>query len=74
MRYPDYLIWVSNGNTFDFLLKLFFLWYSSEKSKTGFLKLEISYRFCILILNGAQNFKFIGFIYATLIGLILYTF
>ena len=25
-------------------------------------------------LNGAQNFKFIGFIYATLIGWILYTF
>ena len=27
-----------------------------------------------IILNGAQNFKFIGFIYATLIGWILYTF
>jgi len=33
---PDYLIWVSNGHTFDFLLKPFFLGYSGEKSKTGF--------------------------------------
>ena len=28
----------------------------------------------VLILNGAQSFKFIGFIYATLIGWIVYTF
>ena len=36
MRYPYYrlLIWVSNGHTFDFLLKPFFLEYSREKSKT----------------------------------------
>ena len=34
---PDYLIWVSNGHTFDLLLKLFFLGYSRKKSKTGFL-------------------------------------
>jgi len=33
----DYLIWESNGHTFDFLLKLFFLGYSREKSKTVFL-------------------------------------
>jgi len=34
---PDYLIWVSNGHTFDFLLKPFFLGYSREKSKPVFL-------------------------------------
>ena len=39
-----------------------------------FYKLENSSRFCIIILNGAQNFKFNGFIYETLIGWILYTF
>jgi len=50
-----------------FLLNPFFLGYSKEKSKTDFLKLESPSRFCI-ILNGAQNLKFIGFIYATLIG------
>ena len=33
---PDYLIWVSNGNTFDFIVKPFFLGYSREKSKTVF--------------------------------------
>ena len=32
----DYLIWVSNGHTFDFLLKPFL--YSREKSKTGIEK------------------------------------
>ena len=42
--------------------------------KTGFLKKESPSRFFILILNGAQNFKFIGFLYATLIGWIFYTF
>ena len=32
MRFPylDYLIWVSNGQTFDFLLKPFFLGYSKH--------------------------------------------
>jgi len=30
---PDYLIWVSNGHTFDFLLKPLFLGYCREKSK-----------------------------------------
>ena len=29
--------------------------YSTEKSKTSFSKLESPSRFCILILNGAQN-------------------
>ena len=53
--------------TFLILNPLFF-GRSTEKSKTGFLKLESPSRFCILILNGAQNFKFIGFLYATLIG------
>ena len=33
---PDYLIWVSNGHTFDFLLKPFFLGYSRGKSITDF--------------------------------------
>ena len=45
-----------------------------NKKKPGFLNLESPSRFCLLILNGAQNFKFIGFIYATLSGWILYTF
>ena len=42
IRYPnpDYLIWVSNGHTLDFLLKPFFRGYSRENSKSGFLKLE----------------------------------
>ena len=44
---PDYLIWVSNGQTVDFLLKPFFLGYGREKSKSGFSKLESSSRFCI---------------------------
>jgi len=39
-----------------------------EKNQKPVLKKESPSRFCILILNGAQNFKFIGFIYATLIG------
>ena len=42
--------------------------------KTCFSKLECPSRFYILILNGAQNFKFHGFWYATLIGWIVYTF
>ena len=37
-------------------------------------KFESPSRFCIVILNGGQNFKFPGFWYATLIGWILYTF
>ena len=46
-----------------------------KNKKTGFFfNLESPSRFCILILNGAQNFKFISFIYTTLIGWILYTF
>ena len=32
---PDYLIWVSNGHTFDYLLKQFFLGYSRGRSKTS---------------------------------------
>ena len=39
-----------------------------KNKKTGFLNLESPSRFCILILNGTQNFKFIGYLYATLIG------
>ena len=45
---PDYLIWVSNGHAFDFLLKPFFLGYRREKSKTGFSKLESSSHIFIL--------------------------
>ena len=71
---PNYLIWVSNGHTFGFLLKPFFLGYSREKSKTGFLKFRESLPFLNIILNDAHNFKFIGFINATLIGWILYFF
>ena len=55
----DYLIWVSNGRTFDFLLKPFFLGYSREKSKTPFFREYLP--FLYKILNGAQNFKFFGF-------------
>jgi len=43
------------------------------KAETGFSKLQSPSRFCIVILNGAQNLKFSGFCYATLIGWILYT-
>ena len=57
-----------------FLLKPFFLGYSREKSKTGFLNLESPSRFRILIFNGAQNFNFPGFLNSTLFGRILYTF
>ena len=64
---PHYLIWLSNGHTCDFLLKPFFLGYSREKLKTGFSKLE-SY------LKWHAKFQIIGFINATLIGWILYTF
>ena len=48
------------GPTFNFLLKPFFLGYSREKSKTGFVIRE-----CLpfLYINlKSQNFKFIGFI------------
>ena len=49
------------------MLYLRFFGYSSEKSKTGFSKVEISPSLtCIVILNGAQNFKFLGFWYASL--------
>ena len=50
MRYPSSRLLnlqVSNGHTFDFLLKPFFLGYSREKSKTGFFHLESPFRFCI---------------------------
>ena len=41
--------------------------------KQAFFNLESSSHFCILILNGTQNFKFIGFIYTT-VNVIGYTF
>ena len=55
-------------DTLDFLLKQFFLSYSREKSKTVLFKFRVSLPFLHIILNGAQNFKFIGLVYATLIG------
>jgi len=42
-----------------------------KNQKPIFFKLRVIPVFCkliILILNGAQNFKFIGFIFATLVG------
>ena len=63
----DYLIWESNGHTFDFLLKLFFLGYSREKSKTVFLNYRVPPVFCILTLNGAENFKGTEFLSQTLL-------
>ena len=58
---PDCLIRISNVDTLIFLLNPLFFGYSTEKTKTGLSKLESPCRFCILILNGAQNFKFPGF-------------
>ena len=58
---------------FDFLLKPLFLGLV-EKNQEPVFKLESPSRLCIFILNGAQNLKFIDFLYATLIGWILYTF
>ena len=49
-----------------FLLKRTFLDVVEKNQKPVFLKFESSCRFCIL--NGAQSFKFFGFIYTTLIG------
>ena len=53
----DCLIRISNADTFNFLLNPLFFGYR----KTSFSKLESPSRFCILILNGTQNFKFHGF-------------
>ena len=57
-----------------FFINRSFLDIEKKNKKPGFKKRESPSRFRILILNGAQNFKFISFIYATLIGWILYTF
>ena len=51
-----------------FFLNRSFLDKVEKNQKPGFFDLESPSRFCILILNGAQNFQFIGFIYAALIG------
>ena len=61
---PKCLIRMSNVDTYNFLFNPLFLGYSTEKLRTDCLKLESSH-FCTLILNGGQNFKFIGFLYAT---------
>ena len=72
---PHYLIWVSNGHTYDFLPKPFFLEYIVEKNQKQVLKNQKVPPVSVYnVLNGAQNIKFIGFIYATLIGWILYIF
>ena len=66
--YLDCLIRISNADTFNFLLNPLVFGYSTEKSKTGFLKFPpVSVLFI-----WAQNFKFPGFWYATLICKILY--
>ena len=43
------------------------------KNQNSLFKLESPSRFCMLILNGDQIFKFPGFLYTTLIGWILHT-
>jgi len=57
-----------------FFLTRSFLDIVEKNQKPFFFKFKESLPFPYIILNGAQNFKFIGFIYATLIGWILYTF
>jgi len=53
----DYLIWVSNGHTFDFLLNPFFLGYSREKWKTVFIKIRESLPFLYINLKLRANLK-----------------
>ena len=55
--YSDYLIWVSNGHTFDFLLKPFFLGYSREKSTTVFFKIRESLPFLYINLKWSAKFQ-----------------
>ena len=57
-----------------FFLNRSFLDIVEKNQKPVFSKLESPSRFCIWILYGAQNFKFNSYLYATLIGWILYTF
>ena len=40
----------------------------AEKNQKPVFKIREFLSFLYIILNGAQNFKFIGFIYGTLIG------
>ena len=61
----DYLIWESYGHTFDFLLKLFFLGYSTEKSKTVFFKLESPSRFLYINLKCHKLYFSNLYIFAT---------
>ena len=56
-----------------FFFYRFFLDTAEKNQKPFFFKCRESFPSLYIILNGAQNFKFIGFIYATLIGLISYT-
>ena len=58
---PDFLIRIYNMVTFNFLPNPLFFGYITEKSKTGFFKLESPSRFNKFISNGARNFKFPGF-------------
>ena len=69
---PINLIQISNVDTYNLLFNPLFLGYSTEKLKTGCSKLENSH-FCTLILNGGQHFKFIRFLYTTLIDRIVFT-
>ena len=62
VRSQDYFI---NGHNFDFLLKPFLILDIVEKNQNRFL-IRKSLPFPCIILNGAQIFKFIGFIYDTL--------
>ena len=57
-----------------FFLNCSFLDIIVEKNQKQVFKIREFLPFLYIILNGAQNFKFIGIIYATLIGWILYTF
>ena len=63
---PDYLIWVSDGHGFDFLLKPFFLGYSRENQKPVFLNYRVP-PISVYNLKWRASFKFIDFVYATLI-------
>ena len=51
-----------------FFLNRSFMDIVEKDKKPGFFKIQRVLPFLYIILYGAQNFKFIGFIYATLIG------
>ena len=51
-----------------FFFNSYFLDVVEKNPKPFFFKFRESSPFLYIILNGAQNFKFVGFIYVTLIG------